>query len=181
MEKKGVIILGSSRSNGNTAKVSEYIAAKTRYDILDLTEYQIGPYHYENIHQHDDFLPLMRRIAETYDTIIFATPVYWYSMSGTMKIFFDRITDCLKIEKETGRKLRGKTMAMLSCGSDSELKPGFEMPFRESANYLGMKYAGEVHTWIENNEIPLEVEQQLEDFLENITSTTFAVDPVSVK
>ena len=39
-----------------------------------------------------------------------------------MKKFFDRISDCIKIEKETGRKLRGMEMAVLSCGSDNELK-----------------------------------------------------------
>jgi multimeric flavodoxin WrbA len=82
-------------------------------------------------------------------------------MSGTMKIFFDRLTDCLQIEKETGRKLRGKTMAMISCGSDAEIKPGFEMPFRESANYLGMKYVGEIHTWVENEKIPSKVESNI--------------------
>jgi len=49
-----------------------------------------------------------------------------------MKTFFDRITDCLKIEKETGRKLRGKAMTMVSCRSDDEIKEGFAMPFRES-------------------------------------------------
>ena len=85
-------------------------------------------------------------------------------MSGTMKIFFDRISDCLKTEKETGRKLRGKEMAVLSCGSDKELKNGFHMPFIETANYLGMKYVGEVHCWLEDNEIPEDVKQQLNRF-----------------
>ncbi|MCP4458779.1 MAG: NAD(P)H-dependent oxidoreductase [Cytophagales bacterium] len=37
-----------------------------------------------------------------------ATPVYWYSMSGIMKVFLDRIYDVLTIEKELGRKLHGK-------------------------------------------------------------------------
>ena len=34
-------------------------------------------------------------IIEKYDTLIFATPVYWYSMSGIMKVFFDRKNDNL--------------------------------------------------------------------------------------
>jgi multimeric flavodoxin WrbA len=46
------------------------------------------------------------------------TPVYWYTMSGIMKVFFDRFSDLLRIEKDLGRKLRGKSMAVISCGAD---------------------------------------------------------------
>ena len=62
---------------------------------------------------------------------------------------FDRITACLKTEKETERKLRGKNMAAMSCGSDSIKHEGFFFPFEKSANYLGMHYSGHIHTWIE--------------------------------
>jgi len=88
-------------------------------------------------------------------------------MSGILKNFFDRITDCLMIEKEIGRKLKGKEMGMISCGSDSELKKGFEMPFIESAHYLGMHYLGNIHTWIENETIPKSLKTDLEVFLKN--------------
>ena len=36
----------------------------------------------------------------TYDIIIIAKPAYFYSMSRTMKTFFTRTSDCLKIEKK---------------------------------------------------------------------------------
>lgn len=172
MEKSGLIILGSSRSTGNTAKIAAHLASITDYDMIDLTQFNIGPYDYQHKHRNDDFLPLIRKIVASYDNLIFATPVYWYSMSGTMKIFFDRLTDCMQIEKETGRKLRGKSMGMLSCGSDAEIKPGFEMPFRESANYLGMRYAGEIHTWLEDGKIPLEVEEKILVFAERFLTIT---------
>lgn len=158
---KGVIIQGSSRSKGNTHKIASYLQELTGFDIIDLRTKRIGPFDYEFNNHNDDFIPLITEIANTYDTLIFATPVYWYAMSGIMKNFFDRITDCLKTEKETGRKLREKSMAMVSCGSDAHLKEGFEMPFRESAHYLGMAYLGGVHTWIENDEIPEEVKKAL--------------------
>jgi len=85
-----------------------------------------------------------------------------------MKIFFDRISDLLKIDKESGRKLRGKNMAMISCASDQDLKPGFTMPFIESANYLGMNYIGDVHAWIEEGLIPNSVQKDIDQFLEKI-------------
>jgi len=147
MNNRGVIIQGSSRSNGNTNKIATFIQSKTGFDIIDLKSKRIANFDYEFKNQDDDFLPLMTKIVHNYDIIIFATPVYWYAMSGIMKTFFDRITDCIKIEKEIGRKLKGKTMGMISCGSDSALKKGFEMPFVESANYLKMHYLGNIHTW----------------------------------
>lgn len=165
---KGVIILGSSRSDGNTYKISSYLKEKTGFALIDLNTKNIGKFDYDNKNKDDDFVPLIKDIVNSYDIIIFATPVYWYAMSGTLKIFFDRISDCLKFEKETGRKLRGKSMGMISCSSGTEIHEGFKMPFVESARYLGMNYLGDVHTWFENDEIPEEVAIRLNDFAENI-------------
>ena len=163
---KGVIIQGSSRSKGNTNKIVQYVEERIGFDIVDLSLKNIQPFDYDFKHYEDDFIPLMREIVQNYDTLIFATPVYWYSMSGIMKNFFDRITDCLKIEKEIGHKLRGKRMGMISCGSDAELKQGFTMPFEESAKYLGMHYFGSIHTWIEDDKISVALQKDLNVFME---------------
>lgn len=106
----------------------------------------------------------MRRIVN-YDLIVFATPVYWYSMSGLMKNFFDRITDCLKIEKDLGRQLRGKKAMAIACGSDDHEAKGFFLPFRESSNYLGMTYLGNLHTWIEDESPDEIVLKRIKDFM----------------
>jgi multimeric flavodoxin WrbA len=166
-----LIIQGSARKNGNTNKIVNYIQEKIDCDFTDLKDYIISNYDYNSRNKEDDFMPLMREVVE-YDLIIFATPIYWYSMSGIMKTFFDRITDCLKIEKETGRKLRGKSMALISCGSDKDsvlvISKEFEMPFRESASYLEMEYKGSVHTWVDSDEISEEVIQNLDKFIAKI-------------
>ena len=101
--------------------------------------------------QNDDFLDLFTTIIDNYNTIIFATPVYWYSMSGILKVFFDRISDVLRVHKNTGRRLRGKNMAMISTSNHDDLKTGFSMPFVESADYLGMVYLGDIHTYIRDD------------------------------
>lgn len=93
------------------------------------------------------------------------TPVYWYSMSGTMKIFFDRISDCLK----TGKKLRGMDLAVVTSASDQILKSGFHMPFIETANYLGMNYIGDVHSWVIEGEIPDAVIQKKNRFVNDVS------------
>lgn len=160
---KTVIILGSSRSDGNTAKIVELFRSTFEADLIDLAKLNISYYDYEHRNRDDDFLPTMRKILE-YDLVIFATPVYWYSMSATLKTFFDRISDCLKIEKETGRKLRGKKMAAIACGSEETVTEGFFVPFSSTAEYLGMKYLGDVHTWIEDSTPSQEVIDRVNEF-----------------
>ncbi len=166
--KKGVIILGSANSDGETRKIVSFVHDKLSYPIIDLKTKNISEFDYEFKNRNDDFHPLVQEIVDTYEIIVFATPVYWYSMSGIMKTFFDRISDCLKIEKETGRKLRGMEMAVISCGSDKKLKNGFHMPFIETAKYLGINYISDVHCWIENNTIPISVKDDLEKFIKSI-------------
>jgi len=162
--KRGIILLGSSNSAGETQKICSYVSSMTAFPIIDLKLKTISAFDYEFSNSDDDFYPLMRSIVNQYDLVIFATPVYWYTMSGIMKTFFDRISDCLKVEKEIGRKLRGMDMAVISCGFDRALKDGFHMPFIESARYLGMNYVADVHCWIENGVIPRSVQLKLDDF-----------------
>jgi len=88
---KTVIIQGSSRSGGDTNKIVNYMASKNTIDVIDLHNKNIGHYDYEYKNKDDDFIELITNIIKTYDTIIFATPIYWYSMSGVLKVFFDRI------------------------------------------------------------------------------------------
>jgi len=145
MESKKVIILGSSRSNGNTTRIVNEIANQFNMDVVNLKDYKFSYYDYESKNREDDFFPLIKGIIEKYDTLIFATPIYWYSMSGIMKVFFDRFSDLIRIEKETGRKLRGKKFAVISNSHDDEINYDFYLPFRLSAEYLGMEYLGNQH------------------------------------
>ncbi len=165
MINKGIIILGSSRSKGDTFQMANYVSNKTGFPIIDLKEKKIGEFDYDNQYAEDDeFMPIIRQIAKNYQTIIVASPVYWYSMSGIMKTFFDRLSDIIRYEKDTGRMFRGKSMAAISC-SGPDIVDGFYMPYRESANYLGMQYLGEVHTWITEGAIDEEVKSKLNMFI----------------
>lgn len=141
-----IIILGSSRKDGDTKKMVDELVNISNWDCIDLNDYNISYYDYEHKNLDDDYLSLMRQIIANYDVLIFATPVYWYSMSGIMKVFFDRITDLLDSEKDLGRKLRGKSMAALSCSVGDNLGENFWLPFSETARYLGMNYLGNIHT-----------------------------------
>ncbi len=141
-----------------------HLVSKWNYDVIDLNMKVIGQYDYEYKNAGDDFRNVITEVITNYDTIIFATPVYWYTMSGIMKAFFDRISDVIRTEKDLGRQLRGKNMAMISTSNSKDLIKGFNMPFVASANYLGMHYLGDIHTWVEDNQIPNEVELIINTF-----------------
>lgn len=100
---KTVIIQASARSGGNTSSIVELIRSLIDYDVIDLNTKNIGHYDYEYKNKDNDFIALMTHIINNYDTIIFASPVYWDSMSGILKVFFDRISDLIRTHKVTGR------------------------------------------------------------------------------
>ncbi len=135
-----IAILGSSRSFGYTRKALDTIIQGSEIEVIDLKNLNIMPYDYLYQNQSDDFKALMERII-TFDTIILATPVYWYTMSALMKIFIDRLSDLLDVQKDMGRRLRGKNIFVVSSFATS-LPKGFEDTFEQICTYLGMNYRG---------------------------------------
>lgn len=164
---QALIILGSSRSDGNTRHLVDVTFRNKKHDIIDLNQYNINYYTYDNRHTDDDFFALAERLVR-YEHIVFATPVYWYSMSAILKTFFDRMTDLVTIRKELGRALKNKTLYSISCGSDDDLPEGFTVPFEATAVYLNMKYGSHLHGWLEHGEIPPEVQEKMATFTENL-------------
>lgn len=148
---KKLIIIGSSRDDGHATQVAAQLNALLKADVIDLYNYKIGQYDYMHRNLDDDYLGLMKNIISNYGMLIFVTPVYWYAMSGIMKVFFDRLTDLLDVEKDLGRQLKNKYMAVLTTSAGDHLDDQFWLPFMETARYLGMNYAGGVHT-VDNEE-----------------------------
>jgi multimeric flavodoxin WrbA len=79
--------------------------------------------------------------------LLFATPVYWYAMSGRMKVLFDRFTDLLSGHDPArrGRRLAGRAMWMLAVGVDAEAPEGFSVPFRRTAEFLRMDWRDDAY------------------------------------
>lgn len=167
MSSKSIIILGSARSDGNTRQIVDWVTARTHIPVADLNTLEIGYFDYEFQNQEDDFIPLFEQLMQ-YDTLIFATPVYWYSMSAVMKTFFDRITDVLDKRKDLGDQLAGKNMMLIACSGHDDLQEWFSNPFTATATYLNMNFQGEVHAWLENKQIPPKATAALEAFIQAI-------------
>ena len=136
-----IVILGSSRSFGNTQKAVQLIIGGNQdIPIIDLKSLNITPYDYTHRNKNDDCLPLMEQ-ALSHSLLILATPIYWYTMSAHMKIFIDRLSDFLSIRKDIGRKLRGKNLFVIAS-FETSLPKNFEDPFSHTCEYLGINYQG---------------------------------------
>ena len=138
---KTAIVFSSSRTKGDTFQIVEYLVSCSSTMLFDLSKYDISFYDYEHKNSDDDFLPLMEKLVE-FEHIVFATPMYWYSMCAQMKQFVDRLSDLLTINKPLGRQLKGKACSLVSTGHDIEAPDCLWQPFSLTANYLGMNYKG---------------------------------------
>lgn len=136
----GIVILGSSRTNGNTREALRSFDPLNTLPLVHLKELNITPYDYQHGNQGDAYWPLMEK-ALCYPTIILATPIYWHTMSAYMKIFIDRLSDFLFLKPEMKPKLLKKKVGVIASYSTS-IPQGFEATFHQTCQYMGMTYQG---------------------------------------
>ena len=139
-----VVLLASSRSDGNTFALACATFPEQAASVIDLNGLEISYYSYNHANADDDFLPLVEELLAA-PVWVLATPLYWYTMSAQAKTFLDRLSDLLSFRSVLGSQLRGKTLAVLCAGTDAQLPSGFEQPFELTAKYLGMAYAGALY------------------------------------
>ncbi|EGR3223608.1 NAD(P)H-dependent oxidoreductase [Vibrio parahaemolyticus] len=135
------VILGTSKSDGNTRKLADSFVEQSGAKLFDLSNFNVSFYDYSHENENDDFLPIIHELL-SFDHLVFASPVYWYSMSAQLKVFFDRLSDLLTIEKELGRRLKGKSISVLSTGYNVELPDCFVQPFELTAKYMQLEFKG---------------------------------------
>jgi multimeric flavodoxin WrbA len=129
-----LIILGSARKDSHTRTLLKTVFADTPHDLVDLLDYNIATFDYDAKYpDSDQFGEIVHKMLNA-DTIIFATPVYWYAMSGMMKIFFDRFTDLVSGEKHPGSQFAGTLTFLFSVGAAREPPMGFAVPSRDTSS-----------------------------------------------
>jgi multimeric flavodoxin WrbA len=151
-----LILLASSRKESNTAKFANACFEDLNATYLDLLDYKINHYAYGH-EGDDDFLAVVKAMQE-HDVIAFATPIYWYAMSGHLKVFFDRLTELITRQKPMGRSLAGKKTMVVATGTDNELPEGFEVSFRRTSEYFDIVYLGCAYMKVERE--PFDVGQE---------------------
>lgn len=141
-----IALFASARRNGHTGALTDRIAALLGIEVVDLAKLRMAPYDYEHRHRDDDFEPLMLRALE-FDPLIFASPVYWYSVSSPMKVFLDRVTDFLDLPDllHHGRRLRGKTGHVVCTSIYPDPPRPFVDAFADTFEFLGMKFGTIAH------------------------------------
>ncbi len=109
-----LIILGSARKDSHTRTMLQNTFDATPHELIDLLDHKINAFDYGTAYQKDDQFRYILEKMEQADHIIFATPVYWYAMSGIMKNFFDRFTDLLSPAFKPEINLSGKRMFLFA-------------------------------------------------------------------
>jgi len=138
-----LIIQGSHRDNGTTAEACAKLQQQKGGEIIHLSHFNIAHFDYKGPGK-DDFSDIVKRIVLEKELVL-ATPIYWYTMSGMMKVFLDRISDLLKWDKDLGRQLRGVNLHVISVSGSDDAPEEFAYPFRMTADYLGMEFGEYVH------------------------------------
>lgn len=148
------------------------IASELRIEVIDLATKRLSAFDYEHGNRNDDFEPLIDRVLE-FEQVIFASPVYWYAVSPPMKIFLDRISDLLEVPEllAKGRQLRGITAYVLCTSIEDEVTPAFIDAFRETFNYLGMRYGGLMHANCRDGYAPGCYEDDVNAFIRQLGGT----------
>lgn len=159
------IVFASSRARGNTYQCAQYLRAATGAKLFDLSNYSISFFDYEHLNIDDDFIKLMTELVK-FDHIIFATPLYWYSMSAQMKVFIDRFSDLLMVDKNLGRKLKGKACSLISTGYDPQAPDCLWQPLKLTADFLRMTYQGMLYCSCTENFDLLDHQSAMDKFIE---------------
>ncbi len=90
-------------------------------------------------------------------------------MSAQLKVFFDRLSDLLTIEKGLGCKLKGKSISVLSTGYNLKLPDCFVEPFELTAKYMQLEFKGCEYLAIQTESDLGKVSDSAAQALENVT------------
>lgn len=166
-----IAIFGGARRNGNTGKLLDWVGQSLGIEIVDLADKQITPYDYEHKNIDDDFIPLMNEVIK-HGKLILASPVYWYAPSAQLKVFIDRTSDFLDVEelKHIGRELRGKVGYVVCTSISSEADRSFINSFKDTFEYLGMKYGGHLHANCNDGYLPARYAEDVNRFVKAVKS-----------
>ncbi len=148
-----LVITGSPRRNGNSDKMAEAFieAAKAKghtVERIDAAYTDIGGcFACNNCYSngkpcvHDDaFTPVAEKIEKA-DGVVFATPVYWYTMPAKFKMVFDKFYALV-----VGGRMKPKKVALITCCEehDAAILDGVRIPYERSIALMKLENVGEV-------------------------------------
>ncbi|OAO89105.1 hypothetical protein AXX17_ATUG04560 [Arabidopsis thaliana] len=146
-----VVLYGGSRTGGNTELLTERALQGLTAERLHLRDYAVQPIH-DLRHAPGGFQPvedaydaLIDRVLR-HDVLLFATPIYWYGMSGHLKNFIDRWSQTLRDAQRPAFKetMAAKTAYVVMVGGDHPRIKGLPLvqQFQYIFDFMGIEYGG---------------------------------------
>ncbi len=155
MQRNFLFLLGSGRREGNTEilarQAAQLLPSEVEQNWLNLLDLPLPPF--EDIRHSVGVYPqpagnekvlFDATLAAT--DVVFATPLYWYSVSSSTKLYLDYWSAWLRVPDANFKKrMAGKTTWVVSSCSDEDgermAEPLLKM-LRLSAEYMGMHWGG---------------------------------------
>ncbi|WP_445506567.1 flavodoxin family protein [Niallia sp. 03190] len=143
-------IIGSSRAEGNTELLANEVLKDIKHQKVYLKDLSIQPiedlrHTKEGFQLIDDDYDQIVKVFMENDVIIFATPIYWYTMSGLMKNMIDRLSQAIRDERYPQFKERIKTVEaiVIAVGGDEPRIKGLPLiqQFRYTFDFLNMNFS----------------------------------------
>ncbi len=155
---KILTILGSPRRHGNTAAVlgmfEQQAAAVHQVERINLTDYTVNGclgcdtcqrrLDEPGCRQHDDALAIFARMEDA-DLVVYASPVYAWSISAQLKALFDRHYCLVKWNAGEKALLAGRrAMLLVTCGGSAAENADLVQPmFARQMACMQMEVAGQ--------------------------------------
>lgn len=145
------VLYGGTRPNGNTETLTKKAIQGLDVEEIYLKDYLIKPIedkrHAEEGFSEidDDYNSIIDCILQ-HDILIFSTPIYWYSMSGTTKNFIDRWSQTLKDAKypDFKNQMAQKKAYVIAVGGDNPYVKGLPLiqQFQHIFDFMGTSFEG---------------------------------------
>ena len=146
MEK--ILFMNSSPNrDGNTYRIGEELLKDKEHDVLQMADYRISQY--GQVFDDDEIKDVLKKIDEC-EVLVIGSPVYWYTVSGMLKTFIDRLYMLPEAEA-----LRGKKLYLFAQGSapSSDTVKSIEFLSNRLSYLMGMELKGVVTDSSDGREI----------------------------
>lgn len=161
---KVLIVNSSPRNNSNSAALAAQVAAGAEeaghsLSFIDAAKLDIKPCkgccacitpRSKGCVQRDGMYNEAYPLAREADVIIFASPVYWFNLSGQIKIFIDRLMAVAAPMDENGKRLFASKklgLVMAYAGDDPFDSGGVNAirSLQDTCFYTGAAWAGAIY------------------------------------
>lgn len=92
----------SPNKDGATNRIAEELLKNKEYTKMQMSDYDVSQY---GAVRDNDQIKDMLNIIKDYDTLVIGTPVYFYTVSGILKTFIDRLYLLKEADVLKGKKV----------------------------------------------------------------------------